>query len=66
MAKTLTSTTARIMNGLTRARRALGIVTTEEAETAYLNGATDMIDLEMRMREMSRHRRTPNGYGFGL
>lgn len=66
MARHLNSAARTIFSGLQRARRALGITTAEEAEAAYLDGATDLIDLEMRMREADRHRRVRNGFSTGL
>jgi hypothetical protein len=46
-----------------RIRRELGLLTESEARLAYLDGAQDRVDLEMRMRELDRPVRTISHLG---
>jgi hypothetical protein len=46
-----------------RIRRDLGLLTECEARLAYLDGAQDRVDLEMRMRELDRPARTISHLG---
>jgi hypothetical protein len=46
-----------------RIRRDLGLLTESEARLAYLDGAQDRVDLEMRIRELDRPARTISHLG---
>lgn len=53
---------SRITNMIADIRHNLGIVTEAEARLAYVEGATDRVDLEMRLREVDRPSRSFDPY----
>ncbi|MGO4571838.1 DUF3563 family protein [Microvirga sp. 2TAF3] len=58
MIQLLMMTSTKIAVALRDVRRYLGILTEQEARLAYLEQAQDRVDLEWRMRELDRPRRT--------
>jgi len=58
MTRPFTITGIEISEAVRKIRRHLGILTEDEARLAYIDEATDRIDLELRMRDLDRSHRS--------
>jgi hypothetical protein len=62
MANSLNAASQAVAAIMRATQRVLGAINDDASHLAYLNEATDRVDLEMRIRELDRPRRALAGY----